>query len=65
MKGAKRILNSSLMFVFDRTYSGPSVDFKMIDIGHMEDTLSNETQDVGYIKGLVEMIKLISIIRDS
>ena len=32
----------------------------MIDIGHMENVVKNETQDIGYIKGLDELLKLLS-----
>lgn len=39
------------------------VDVKMIDIGRMEDVVENETQDVGFIKGLEELIKLLTDIK--
>ena len=55
VESPKRLMNTSLMFVFDRDYKPKdkkSVDVKMIDIGHMEKVLEGETQDVGYIKGL-------------
>jgi hypothetical protein len=36
----------------------------MIDIGHVEKVLEGETHDVGYIKGLKNLIELLIIIRD-
>ena len=39
------------------------VDVKMIDIGHMEPLPLSSKYDVGYVKGLKEMIKLLRKLR--
>ena len=37
----------------------------MIDIGHMDPILEGYSVDVGYLKGLIEMIKMLETLRDT
>ena len=58
-------MNTSLLFAFDRANyhiidTPKLVDVKMIDLGNMWPLLDGEKTDVGYIKGLEELIDLLT-----
>ena len=72
IQGSRRLVNSSLFMLFDkelftRINNGEKieggVEFKMIDIGEMRQLEEHQTHDIGYLKGLEELIKLLNYIK--